>query len=270
MTQALTFFTPRTELTQSGFTLVEMAITLTIVGLIVGGTLVGANMIRAAELNKVISEKNVYWTAFNTFRTKYAGMPGDLRNATDFWPAAPTCPVVSGTGLTCNGNGDHYIGIYDGGSSICYEVPRAWQHLSLAGMIPGQYDGIAHGNTCAVKPGDSGPTSGLSNTATWSFWSNSAGLSRTFSDFTHINLIFGSYLGGEAMLPTLTADDARMIDEKSDDGKPGTGYTTTFRGSLTSDNYYGYAGCTSSDDAATAVYDISQTGLRCALLFTQD
>jgi prepilin-type N-terminal cleavage/methylation domain-containing protein len=63
---------------QAGFTLIELSIVLVIIGLIVGGVLVGQDLIKAAEIRATISQYEKYNAAMNTFRTKYNGMPGDL------------------------------------------------------------------------------------------------------------------------------------------------------------------------------------------------
>jgi prepilin-type N-terminal cleavage/methylation domain-containing protein len=75
---------------KSGFTLVELSIVLMIIGLLVSGILVGKDMIRAAELRSITSEKDQFQTAVNLFKNKYLGLPGDLSNATAFWGVMPT------------------------------------------------------------------------------------------------------------------------------------------------------------------------------------
>jgi prepilin-type N-terminal cleavage/methylation domain-containing protein len=102
---------------KSGFTLVELSIVLMIIGLLVSGILVGKDMIRAAELRSITSEKDQIQTAVNLFKNKYLGLPGDLSNATDFWGTMPTgtcsntaAGASGGTGTqTCNGDGDGII-----------------------------------------------------------------------------------------------------------------------------------------------------------------
>ena len=59
-----------------GFTLVELSIVLVIIGLIVGGILTGKDLIRAAELRSVQSDKEKIVTAINTFELKYNCLPG--------------------------------------------------------------------------------------------------------------------------------------------------------------------------------------------------
>ena len=62
----------------SGFTFVELSIVLAIIGLLVGGVLVGRDLIKAAEIRGHVQQIEKYNAAANTFRSKYGGLPGDL------------------------------------------------------------------------------------------------------------------------------------------------------------------------------------------------
>ena len=124
---------------QQGFTLLELSIVLVIIGLIIGGITVGADMIRSAELNSVVSDINKYKTAVNTYRLKYNALPGDHKNATAYWGAAAGCPNnTSGGSGTCDG--DNNDGVTRPFSSSL-EPALFWQHLSLSEIIPGSYTG---------------------------------------------------------------------------------------------------------------------------------
>ncbi len=63
-----TFSRPRAS--QLGFTLIELSIVLVIIGLIVGGVLVGQDLIKAAETRATVGQVEKYNAAVNTFRTK--------------------------------------------------------------------------------------------------------------------------------------------------------------------------------------------------------
>ena len=129
---------------RSAFSLVELSIVLVILGLLTGGILAGQNLIRAAELRSVTTQMTQYRTAFYTFRDKYFAIPGDMRNAIDFWGAQDGADGVgldcfndpSSTQATCNGDGDGDIQLYP-----MTETYRAWQHLANAGLIEGTYTG---------------------------------------------------------------------------------------------------------------------------------
>lgn len=109
----------------NGFTLVEIAIALIIIGLVIGGIFVGQAMIKSSELNKVMTDVNKYIAAVNTFKLKYDCLPGDCDNATIFFPS------------TTNGDGNGYIdNIY-----VNPEESFAWEQLGLASLINGSYIG---------------------------------------------------------------------------------------------------------------------------------
>ncbi|MFN7611184.1 MAG: type II secretion system protein, partial [bacterium] len=61
---------------RAGFSLIELAIVLVILGLLVGGIMSGQSLIRAAELRSVTSDLSRYESAVYTFRDKYSDLPG--------------------------------------------------------------------------------------------------------------------------------------------------------------------------------------------------
>ena len=67
-----------------GFTLIELSIVLVVIGLIIGGILVGQDLIQAAETRSQITQIEKYNAAVNTFRLKYNCLPGDCLNVTAF------------------------------------------------------------------------------------------------------------------------------------------------------------------------------------------
>jgi hypothetical protein len=69
---------------RTGFTLIELSILLVVIGLIVGGVLVGQDLIRSAGIRKTISELQKFQTAIATFKGKYDCLAGDCPNATIF------------------------------------------------------------------------------------------------------------------------------------------------------------------------------------------
>src|SRR5436305_84684 len=66
---------------QFGFTLIELAIVLVIIGLVVGGVLVGRDLIATSQLRATMTQVEKYNTAVKTFRTKYNALPGDMKAA---------------------------------------------------------------------------------------------------------------------------------------------------------------------------------------------
>jgi prepilin-type N-terminal cleavage/methylation domain-containing protein len=111
---------------QSGFTLIEIAIVLVIIGLLLGGVLKGQELITAARVRNIISNQDGIKAAYFGFLDRYRALPGDYSTATANIPncAAATCP---------NGDGDGQI-------EAAQESIASWSHLSKAGFITGSYD----------------------------------------------------------------------------------------------------------------------------------
>lgn len=62
---------------QKGFTLIELAGVMVIIGLLVGGIFVGRDLIKAAEIRATINQITMFDTAIYAFRLKYGCLPGD-------------------------------------------------------------------------------------------------------------------------------------------------------------------------------------------------
>src|ERR1017187_10157050 len=133
-----------------GFTLIELSIVLVIIGLIVGGVLVGQDLIRAAEVRATISQIEKYQTAVNTFRDKYTALPGDMNAAT-----ATQFGFVSRAGTEGRGDGNGIIEGYNyTHNTASYQVPEVngtgepllfWRDLSQAGLIEGSFQSATDG-----------------------------------------------------------------------------------------------------------------------------
>lgn len=67
---------------EQAFTLIELSIVLVILGLIVGGILVGQDLIKSAAVRAQITQIEKYNQAVNTFKGKFGALPGDMPAAT--------------------------------------------------------------------------------------------------------------------------------------------------------------------------------------------
>jgi prepilin-type N-terminal cleavage/methylation domain-containing protein len=113
--------------TESGFTLIEIAIVLVIIGLLLGGVLKGQELITGARVRNVIQQQDGIKAAYFGFLDRYRALPGDYANATGTIPAMTT---------GCNsGNGDGN-GHIDASKN---EDTLAWEHLSRAQFLTGAY-----------------------------------------------------------------------------------------------------------------------------------
>lgn len=215
---------------ESGFSLVELSIVLVILGLLTGGILTGQNLIRAAELRAVLTERETIVTAAMAFKDKYMALPGDIKNATKFWGAMTNCGVASpsGTGTqTCDGNGDGII-ITPTGAGRTGETFTFWQHLANAGMIKGSYTGIA-GSAASIHHATQANSfvSKMNGGAWWAHnWNTTVSGSTASYDgvFKENYLQFGGFsASGTPFTSLLKPEESWNLDVKIDDGRPAFG-----------------------------------------------
>src|SRR3981189_1761296 len=94
-----------------GFTLVEIAIVLVIIGVLLGGILKGQEMITQAKIKNVVADFSGISAAYHGYQDRYCAIPGDDPNAASRWTNTPL--VVSG-----DGNGI-VTGTYNNGGAVC-------------------------------------------------------------------------------------------------------------------------------------------------------
>ena len=158
--------------TQKGFTLVEIAIVLVIIGLLLGGILKGQEMITQAKIKNVVADFSGISAAYYGYQDRYRAIPGDDPNAAGRWAGA----IVSATA----GNGV-VSGTYN---NVCPNVVVAaspesctwWDHLRRAGFVSGsggQQPFNAVTGILGVQTGDgaavTGPTLGTVAAGTGGF-----------------------------------------------------------------------------------------------------
>jgi prepilin-type N-terminal cleavage/methylation domain-containing protein len=206
----------------TGFTLVELSIVLVIIGLIVGGVLVGQDMIKAAELRATVAQIEKYNAAVNTFRDKYNGFPGDLLYAnTNFG-------LTTRTGANGHGDGD---GLYEGCSSAATalgcETGLFWVDLSGTNLIDGAFttatDALVDGTAGAFNIDNYEPLAKVGR-------GNHIGV-YTLNGLNYYFLSGISSVSNMGVVTTssaLTPQQAFNIDLKMDDGKPGTGVSLAY------------------------------------------
>ncbi|QDQ28708.1 prepilin-type N-terminal cleavage/methylation domain-containing protein [Chitinimonas arctica] len=83
---------------QRGFTLIEIAIVLVIVGLLLGGILRGQTVVGGAQAKDIIKSVLDTQAAALTFKDRYGFLPGDLPNPANSIPGIAGCNAGTGTG----------------------------------------------------------------------------------------------------------------------------------------------------------------------------
>ena len=172
---------------QQGFTLVEIAIVLVIIGLLLGGVLKGQEMIANARYKNLRDDIQSYSAAYYTFQDRYRALAGDFDQASTRIDASAPDGNGNGNiqGARCNNATDE----------SCY----VWQQLRYAGLISGD-------------PGASGGNANPSH----AYGGELAGI------YSGSN---GNRTGVWLRMRTVPADVARRLDDIDDgDARNGTVY----------------------------------------------
>ncbi len=118
---------------QSGFTLVEIAIVLVIIGLLLGGILKGQELINSAKVKNLANDFRTIPTYIYAYQDKFKSLPGDDSG------------VVAHIGSTCDGaanckagDGNGVIdGAWNGAAGNTPEAVQFWAHVRLANLAAG-------------------------------------------------------------------------------------------------------------------------------------
>lgn len=139
---------------QSGFTLVEIAIVLVIIGLLLGGVLKGQAMIDSAKVKALGNEMKAVQTAYNAYQDKFRAVPGDDAKAIDHLGA--TVQGVSIINPTTNaGNGLIDTVDWTGAATpvATNKSSLFWMHTRAAGLITGDMGSGVATNSVGGKLG---------------------------------------------------------------------------------------------------------------------
>lgn len=192
---------------QSGFTLIEIAIVLVIIGLLLGGVLKGQELINSARVKNLATDfKNIPVFIYG-YQDKFRALPGDDKSVADHLGAtASVCAPAAG--LCATGNG-----VIDGAwnaNAATTESFLFWQQVRLAGLAPGSTD-TASADYLPVNAagGNIGIQSGTSTPASSPIKDNPAG-----------NAIRGSYI---ICSTGILGKFVKQLDLQMDDGNTATG-----------------------------------------------
>jgi prepilin-type N-terminal cleavage/methylation domain-containing protein len=185
---------------QSGFTLVEIAIVLVIIGLLLGGILKGQELINSAKVKNLANDYRVIPTYIYGFQDKFKQLPGDDSAAlTHMAGCVAPCANGNGNGII-NGNWDS--------TTVTDETVQFWAHVRHANLAAGSTD---LGNMGEFEPRNAvGGRIGISSLSTGQ---------------PHITgMPGGSY---QICSKAILGKFARQLDVQMDDGNTATGSMRT-------------------------------------------
>ena len=127
---------------QSGFTLIEIAIVLVIIGLLLGGVLKGQELINSAKVKNLATDFRNIPVYIYGYQDKFKALPGD---------DAGVFAHVGGTLASTSAGQTPGNGVIEGlwkPTAVTDETALFWQHIRLAGLAAGSTTpSIAAGNT---------------------------------------------------------------------------------------------------------------------------
>ena len=201
---------------EAGFSLVELAVVLVIIGLIVGGVLVGQDLIKTARLRSLMTQIRSISSAIATFQAKYGGLPGDYTNAYSFPEFSTSNSVADGNGqITCSST---TASICANAQAANGEVLLFWKNLSEAGFFEftSSYNATTLSALTAVT---SANISEYLPSASLSGGNRLTAYSANGQHYVHMSNIIG--IGTDGALTAsagISPIDALQIDAKMDDG----------------------------------------------------
>lgn len=236
----------RNKNSQRGVSLVELSVSITIIGILIAGTLGGASLLKAAKLRRVATEFTDYQKAIAEFEAAYNYLPGDLPNASSFWSTASI------------GDGNGSIN-WDGNAAGNQEDLYVWQHLGLAKLVGGTFTGaVKTAPTVRYEPDTNAPSSEAFNNMIYSVYN------LTSTVYSRLGTVIKASSLSTSGLPNtggLTAKDAYSVDMKLDDGNPSSGNVYVYRESTAS-------GCVADAiTAASTTFNLSSDATTCQLLY---
>jgi prepilin-type N-terminal cleavage/methylation domain-containing protein len=120
---------------QSGFTLIEIAIVLVIIGLLLGGVLKGQELINSAKVKNLATDFRNIPVYIYGYQDKFRAVPGDDAAAASHVTGAQSCGAIT---ANCNPGNGLIEGTWDSlDTTGTVESQLFWQHVRMAGLAVG-------------------------------------------------------------------------------------------------------------------------------------
>lgn len=254
---------------KQGFSMVEMAIALSVIGFLTIAIFGAKKLIESANINRVAQEYYTFKSAVESFYDTYGYLPGDFPTAYNHWGSEIGCTndsVLVSLYTGCNGDGDGIVEeIATGGES--YKVV---QHLSNADILPGNFpilgarlnDAKTEFYPSRIENGYYYPMSTNSDYPTcWSGFSSTNGS----EDKCGRHKVFLGLFNDSTSVPdapSFSPLEAKGLDDRIDDGSPWTGNIQIRYSEATT--------CNGSDSAEVGTYDLTISDKLCLPMFFID
>ena len=266
----------------SGFSLVELAVVVLVIGVLLGGVLGVQEIRQNARLTATIMQVKSYGAATAIFLDRFGALPGDLRGAAQRLPGCESgrgvCEAASAAGTTGDGN----VGVpgaitrhqTQGAVPAEGETMLFWAHLLLTDLIASVSDTYASPSVPVIAWGESHPAAPVGGgfhvkdadggvTSPLPGWP--PGANQPTGTFVVLQRNIASDLAPlQPGKQILTAREAARIDRKMDDGDPFKGSVVGY-GSVSL--MVGGLGCFAWTAVDRGVYDASHRGYDCGLAF---
>lgn len=190
---------------QRGFTLVEIAIVLVIIGLLLGGILKGQELITSARVRNIADQNSGVQAAYYGFIDRYRQIPGDMTKAAASAAIGSQLPATANDSGTAGNPGNGRIDTSDWA-----EASNVWAHLAAAQFIQGAYPGGATTEAAYAVAGTA-PINAFNGYVL-------LGRSDDYQDASSTTVRLGLVLGDQIPVNVM-----RELDVKVDDGLPMTG-----------------------------------------------
>ncbi len=238
-----------------GFSLLEITVVLLIITIIAGAIAYADTLILKSEARKFITDIQEYEYATRAFKDEFDFHGGDFPRAKSIWSECEDY-----TDNPCNGDGNGRIT----GDASDTEVYRFYQHLALAGYLPGSYTGQQAAGFSPYIPGENIPsTSYRESIGPLILDLNPDGIYFTYG--LMFVFITPNPASPNGFSTSMSPRFAYEIDQKIDDGDPWKGNVyvisdpfdataSCMTGDVNSSTRVGYTDLASNDEDCSIVY----------------